>query len=118
MSYICITGSDIATGKFKPRKMKNLRKSLKQFPAGHGHKKISIMLPDGTWLDAVTNNMPAIDAAFDPDYNEDPDVIAGGRFYESREEAQDRLIEEVIETYLNDLNDEQFDALPDQLRNL
>jgi hypothetical protein len=63
----------------------------KQF-SGYGHFKISIEL-DGEELSTVTTNTTAIDAAFDYDYD---DVDNSERIYESRAQAQDALVCEIL----------------------
>ena len=73
--------------------MENLRNTLTVTFKGRGHYRVSIQV-EGVTYTAVTTNTMAIDA-----YN-DEDLEEGG-YYESMEEAQDALIEEVLRA--NDL---------------
>jgi phage-related protein len=72
--------------------MENLRKTLRAEFTGRGHFRISIEI-DGEKFSTTTTNTMAIDAAFDDCYD---DVDNSQRFYESREEAQNALIGEIL----------------------
>ena len=72
--------------------MKNLIETLRSKKTGHGHFSISIEM-DGKKLEATTTNTMAIDAAFDDCYD---DVDNSGSYYESREEAQEALVNEIL----------------------
>ena len=72
--------------------MKNLIETLRSKWTGHGHFSISIEM-DGQELKATTTNTMAVDAAFDDCYD---DVDNSGRYYESREEAQQDLVNEIL----------------------
>jgi hypothetical protein len=71
--------------------MTQLINTLTKLPAGYGHFKISIT-HNGERISKITTNTMAIDAAFDPNYDDDTD----GRFYSSREEAQLALVNELL----------------------
>ena len=60
--------------------------------SGYGHYRVSIEL-DGKQLTTITSNMSAIDAAFDEYYDDENNE---GRFYESRLQAQEALINETL----------------------
>lgn len=68
--------------------MESLRNSLEYGFRSHGHFNISITYK-GNKLSTVTTNTLAIDSAFD-------DEIEDGAYYESNEEAQDALIQEIL----------------------
>ena len=72
--------------------MKNLIETLRSKWAGYGHYSISIEM-DGKKLEATTTNTMAIDAAFDDCYDDEDN---SGRYYESREEAQEALVNEIL----------------------
>ena len=72
--------------------MENLIETLRSKWTGHGHFSISIEI-DGKEFKATTTNTMAIDAAFDDCYD---DVDNSGRYYESREEAQEALVNEIL----------------------
>ena len=74
--------------------MENLRTTLEFGFRSHGHYNVSVIV-NGITYKTVTTNMMAIDSA----YNED---IEEGAYYESMEEAQDALINEVLRD--NDLD--------------
>jgi hypothetical protein len=78
--------------------METLAKTLRRTKTGYGHFTISIEI-DGVEYNATTTNTMAIDAAFDENYNDEDN---SGRFFETREEAQNALINEII--YANDLS--------------
>ena len=67
-------------------------KELNYKKTGHGHYLITIS-HDGDLLKATTTNAHAIDAAFDDCYD---DVDNSERIYQSREQAQDALISEIL----------------------
>jgi hypothetical protein len=71
--------------------MKDLIQTLQKRFSGYGHYKISIEIDDKVYK-ATTSDMQAIDAAFDEDYDL---VDPSDRCYESREEAQISLINEI-----------------------
>ncbi len=60
--------------------------------SGYGRFEVSIEVNDVTYK-IKTNNTMAIDAAFDEDYDL---VENGGRYYESRFEAQASLANDII----------------------
>ena len=68
--------------------MRNLRSEK----TGHGHFSISIEM-DGQELKTTTTNTMAIDVAFDECYDDEDN---SGRYYESREEAQEALVNEIL----------------------
>lgn len=72
--------------------MKNLIKTLRRKCRSYGHFSISIEM-DGKKLEATTTNTMAIDAAFDDCYD---DKDNSGNYYESREEAQRDLVNEIL----------------------
>ncbi len=72
--------------------MKNLIKTLRSKWTGYGHFSISIEM-DGQEFKATTTNTMAIDAAFDDCYD---DKDNSGSYYESREEAQEALVNEIL----------------------
>ena len=72
--------------------MKNLIKTLRSKWIGYGHYSISIEI-DGKEFKATTTNTMAIDVAFDDCYD---DVDNSGNYYESREEAQKDLVNEIL----------------------
>jgi hypothetical protein len=68
--------------------MKNLIETLRSKKTGYGHFSISIEM-DGQEFKTTTTNTMAIDAAFDDEDNP-------GAYYESREEAQEALVNEIL----------------------
>ncbi len=72
--------------------MKKLIETLRSEWTGYGHYSISIEM-DGKEFKATTTNTMAIDAAFDDCYD---DVDNSVRYYESREEAQEVLVNEIL----------------------
>ena len=72
--------------------MKNLIKTLRRKWTGYGHYSISIEM-DGKEFKAITTNTMAIDVAFDDCYD---DKDNSGNYYESREEAQKDLVNEIL----------------------
>ena len=72
--------------------MENLIETLRSKWTGYGHYSISIEM-DGKELKATTTNSMAVDAAFDDCYD---DVDNSGRYYESRREAQEALVNEIL----------------------
>ncbi len=72
--------------------METLIETLNRIKTGQGHFKITIEM-DGKELYAITNNVMAIDAAFDEYYDDEDN---SGRFYESRLEAQEALVREIL----------------------
>ncbi len=75
--------------------MKNLIETLTCKKTGYGHFSVSMEL-DGKVYSTTTTNMMAIDAAFDDCYDDEDN---SGRFYESREEAQEVLVNEILRAY-------------------
>jgi len=73
-------------------KMKNLIETLRSKKTGYGHFSISIEM-DGKEFKTTTTNTMAIDAAFDDCYDDEDN---SGRYYESREEAQEALVNEIL----------------------
>lgn len=72
--------------------MKYIIETLRSKKTGYGHFLISIEM-DGQQLKTTTTNTIAIDAAFDDCYD---DADNFGRYYESREEAQEALVNEIL----------------------
>jgi hypothetical protein len=72
--------------------MKEIIKSLEKRFKSYGHFTISIV-KDGKVLSTVTTNTMAIDAAFDKYYDDNDNSDS---YYESREEAQIALVDEII----------------------
>lgn len=72
--------------------MTNITDTLRHTPSGHGHFSISIEM-DGQEFRTTTTNTMAIDAAFDEYYDDDDN---SARYYESRQEAQEALVNEVL----------------------
>ncbi len=89
-SYICRV--IINNNNLKRSKMKNLIETLRSKKTGHGHFSISIEM-DGQEFKTTTTNTMAIDAAFDDCYDDEDN---SGRYYESREEAQEALVNEIL----------------------
>ena len=73
--------------------MKNLILTLNRKFSGYGHFTISIEV-DGATIKTTTNNMSAVDAAFDEYYDDEDN---SGRVYKSREQAQEALVNEIID---------------------
>ena len=74
------------------KSMQSLIETLYGVRSGYGHYKVSIDV-DGQELSTVTDNMSAIDAAFDEYYDDEDNE---GRFYECREEAQEALVNYIL----------------------
>lgn len=72
--------------------MKNLIETLRKRKTGYGHFNISVEM-NGKELSTTTTNTMAIDAAFDDCYDDENN---NGRFYESRLEAQEALVSEIL----------------------
>ena len=72
--------------------MENLIETLRKKQTGYGHFKISIEM-DGKELSTTTTKSMAIDAAFDDCYDDEDN---DGRFYESRLQAQETLVSEIL----------------------
>jgi len=72
--------------------MKNLIETLRKKITGYGHFSISIDI-NGQEFKTTTTNTMAIDAAFDDCYNDEDN---SGRYYESREDAQVDLVNEIL----------------------
>ena len=72
--------------------MENLIKTLRKKWIGYGHYNISIEI-DGKELEATTTNTMAIDVAFDDCYDDEDN---SGNYYESRREAQEALVNEIL----------------------
>jgi hypothetical protein len=66
--------------------------TLRKNKISNGHFKISTDI-DGKEYSTTTTNTMAIDAAFDECYDDEDN---SGRYYETREEAQDALIDEIL----------------------
>lgn len=73
--------------------MKNLVETLSKRFYSTGHFLISIE-KDGKELKTVTTNTMAIDAAFDPYYDEDDNN--NDRYYKSSFEAKKALVDEIL----------------------
>ena len=73
--------------------MKNLISTLNRKFSGYGHYTISIEM-DGETLKTTTNNMSAVDAAFDEYYDDEDN---SGRVYKSREQAQEALVNQILD---------------------
>jgi len=72
--------------------MENLIETLRSKKTGYGHFRISIDV-DGEELITITTNTMAIDAAFDECYDDEDN---SERYYESREDAQEALVNEIL----------------------
>jgi len=72
--------------------MEDLTNTLRHKKTGNGHFSVSIEM-DGEKLSTTTTNTMAIDAAFDNSYDDDDN---SGRFYETRLEAQEALVKEIL----------------------
>lgn len=72
--------------------MESLINTLRKTFKSYGHFIISIDV-DGQELKTITTNTMAIDAAFD-DFYDDEDQ--SGSYYESRREAQEVLVNEIL----------------------
>ena len=73
--------------------MENLIETLRiKRQTSYGHFNISIEM-DGKELSTTTTKSMAIDAAFDYCYDDEDN---DGRFYESRLEAQEALVSEIL----------------------
>ena len=73
--------------------MKELIKTLSHKKTGFGHFEISIVI-DGKNFDTTTNDTMAIDAAFDESYDDQENNEE--RWFESRSEAQEVLVNEIL----------------------
>lgn len=73
-------------------KMENLVKTLYCRKVSGGHFYISIEMNEKEFK-TTTTDMGAIDAAFDEDYDDEDN---SGMFYETRYEAQEALVEEIL----------------------
>ena len=72
--------------------MKNLIETLRSEKTGYGHFSISIKMNNEEFK-TTTNNTMAIDAAFDDCYDDEDN---SGRFYKSRKEAQEGLVDAIL----------------------
>jgi len=72
--------------------MENLIETLRNKKTGYGHFNISIEM-EGKELSITTTNTMAIDATFDDCYDDEDN---DGRYYESRLEAQEALVSEIL----------------------
>ena len=72
--------------------MENLVETLSKKWAGYGHYIISIE-KDGQELKTTTTNTMAIDAAFNDCYDDEEN---SRRFFKSRREAQQVLVDEIL----------------------
>lgn len=72
--------------------MRNMIKTLSKKQTSHGRFDVYIEI-DGKTLSASTTNTMAIDAAFDENYDDSDNT---GRFFETREEAQKALVDEIL----------------------
>ena len=73
--------------------MKDLMKTLTHSQSGYGHSTI-LIIKDGSIVKGVTNNMPAVDAAFNDDY--DLHAATPTRIYSSQDEAKQALVVEIL----------------------
>ena len=83
---------ELINNNLKRSKMKNLIETLRSKKTGYGHFSISIEM-DGQEFKTTTTNTMAIDAAFDDCYDDEDN---SGRYYETREEAQEALVNEIL----------------------
>ena len=74
--------------------MKKLIETLRSKKTGYGRFSISIEM-EGQVFKTTTTNTMAIDAAFDYCYDDEDN---SGRYYESREEAQEALVNAILRT--------------------
>ena len=72
--------------------MENLIETLSRKWVGYGHYIISIE-KDGQELKTTTTNTMAIDVAFNDCYDDEDN---SGRFFKSRREAQQVLVDEIL----------------------
>ena len=72
--------------------MENLIETLRFKRSNYGHFKITIEV-NNKELSTISTNACAIDAAFDDCYDDEDN---SGRFYESRLEAQEALVNEIL----------------------
>ena len=72
--------------------MKKLTETLRKKQTGYGHFQVSIVM-NGRELKAITTDTMAIDAAFEESYDKQD---TSGRFYESRREAEEALVSEIL----------------------
>lgn len=72
--------------------METLINTLRKQKSGYGHFIISIE-KDGETFKTTSTNAAAVDCAFDDCYDDDDKT---GYFYESRREAQEALVNEVL----------------------
>ncbi len=72
--------------------MENLIETLRNKKTGYGHFYITIDI-DGEDVGTTTTNTMAIDAGFDDCYDDEDN---DGRYYESRKEAQEALVSEIL----------------------
>lgn len=72
--------------------MKKLIEKLNRKKTGYGHFSISIEM-DGQEFKTITTNTMAIDVAFDDCYDDEDN---SGRYYVSRDEAQEALVNEIL----------------------
>ncbi len=75
--------------------METLINTLTKSRQGYGHFYVSIEI-DGKEFGTTTTNTMAIDAAFDEFYDDDD---TEGRYYSSRQEAQEALIDEILRVW-------------------
>ena len=74
--------------------MNELIKTLSHKKTGFGHFEIAIVI-DGKNFDTTTNDTMAIDAAFDECYDDQNNNEE--RWFENRSEAQEQLVNEILE---------------------
>ena len=72
--------------------MKTLINTLRTRKTGYGHFKIAVEI-NNEIVSTITTNTLAVDAAFDEDYDSQDN---SQRFYESREQAQEALVSEIL----------------------
>ena len=82
--------------------MKHLIKTLSRTKTGYGHFRVSIEL-DGKQYSTITTNSEAVDVAFDSNYDDNDNT---GKWYESREEAETSLVNEILSANNIRLTDE------------
>ena len=75
-------------------------RTLRRAPISYGHFSIFATVR-GKGYHTITTNMPAIDAAFDEEYNE---ADNSERMYENRRQAQIALVVEILTKHDIDLS--------------
>tara|TARA_B110000503_G_C7074332_1_gene382268 strand:- start:73 stop:369 length:297 start_codon:yes stop_codon:yes gene_type:complete len=82
----------LTNNQLKSNQMNNLINTLYRAKSGHGHYRISMEMGEKQFS-TITTNMHAIDAAFDEYYDDEDNEDS---FYESRLEAQEALVTEIL----------------------